>query len=130
MNLVSIVIEGDEQRLDIIKDKLSIAIDSSWHKGSQTKSGKLREYSGFTACICDCSTPFSMIEKLSDFLCYIDNKHLNFNQLELDARLFVGVTVGDQQQFIAKIDFPDYLLQLISKLGLHLSVSAYPTTDE
>ncbi len=130
MNLVSIVIEGDEQHLDSIKDKLSIAIDSSWQKGSRTRSGKLRENSGFTACICDCSTPFRMIEELSDFLRYIDNKHLNFKQLELNARLSIGVTVGDQQQFIATFDFQNDLLELVSKLGLHLSISAYPTTDE
>lgn len=130
MNLVSIVIEGDEQHLDNIKDKLGLSIDSSWQKGNQTRSGKLRENSGFTSCICDCDTPFRMIEELSDFLRYIDNKHLNFKQLELNARLSLGVTVGDQQQFIATIDFPNYLLELICKLGLHLSISAYPTTDE
>ena len=73
---------------------------------------------------------FRMIEELSDFLRYIDNKHLNFKQLELNARLSIGVTVGDQQQFIATFDFPNYLLELVSKLGLHLSISAYPTTDE
>ena len=131
MNLVSIVIEGDQQHLHSIKNNLNITTDSSWQKGTQTPSGKLREKSGFTACISDCLTPSEMMGKLINFLHHLDNEYINFYQLEeLSAHLSIGFTVGDQQQFVATIDFSKEIFDLLSKLGLNLSVSAYPSVYE
>lgn len=130
MNLVSLVIEGDDQSLSFIKNKLNIDIDASWQKGTQTITGKIIEKSGFTACIADSLTPSDMIEKLVIFLHHLDEKHIKFDQLKLDARLSIGFTVDDESQYFSTVLFPKKILLLVSNLGLDLSVSAYPATNE
>ncbi len=48
----------------------------------------------------------------------------------IEAELSIGVTVGDSIQYIASVDFSSTELREIATLGIALSVTAYPTSDE
>jgi hypothetical protein len=48
----------------------------------------------------------------------------------IEAELSLGVTVGDSVQYIVSIDFSSTELLEIATLGIALSITAYPTSDE
>ena len=48
----------------------------------------------------------------------------------VEAELSIGVTVGDSVQFIASLDFSSADLRELGALGIALSISTYPTSDE
>ena len=59
-----------------------------------------------------------------------DERNVCFSELGLVAELALGLTVGGASQFIASVTLSGSDLTELGGLGLSLSVSAYPTSDE
>jgi hypothetical protein len=55
---------------------------------------------------------------------------VTFARPSLSAELSVGVTVGDSDQFVASVALSASDILLLGSLGIALSVTAYPTSDE
>ncbi len=68
--------------------------------------------------------------EVENFITTNEEKIAQFTNSGLGADLDIGVTVGDSEQFTAYLTFGAAFLNRLSRIGVSLSLSAYPTSDE
>ena len=129
MNLATFWVEGKGVALERVVRSLGIEVDRQWRAGDQTRSGKIRDSDGFSCTVADDATPRELEESLHKFSDQCAQAELNFRSLDLSAALSLGVSVGDDQQFIVSLDLSANLLAALGQLGVALQVNAYPTSD-
>ena len=130
MNTATLRALGSDSALDYLCDALDLSIIREWKKGETRRLGGVYEISGFNADVVDdAENPSSLVEEIREFLNRCLSKRILFSSSELSSQLDIGVSVGASQQFTASVVFSPEDLESFSKLGLELSVSAYPTSD-
>jgi hypothetical protein len=130
VNVATLIVQGADGALLPLKRALPFAVDGGWSKGDPMRSGGVRELSGFSGTVADCATPAELVEALSAFLASCVSLGIVLSGEGLKARLSIGVAVGDSQQFVACIDLSREVLLALTALGVSLSFTAYPTSDE
>jgi hypothetical protein len=130
MNIASLTVTGDCTSLDAIRQTLPEKPESEWVKGDARRNGRVYEDSGFDLTIADVETPGELVEKVRAYLAVCRVRGLTFAVPSISAELRVGFSVGDSRQFIGSVDFSLSDLRDFAELGIGLSVTAYPTSDE
>jgi hypothetical protein len=131
MNTATLRTLGSDSALDYLRDALDLSITGEWKKGETRRRGGVYEISGFNAnVVSDAENPSSLVEEIRGFLNRCLSKRILFSSSDLSAQLDIGVSVGASKQFTASVVFSPEDLESFSKLGLELSVSAYPTSDD
>lgn len=129
MNLAVLRVEGDDAALNRIGALLPAQVDATWKKGDLARSGKCHGLSGIGATIADAANPGELCGAVREFVAQCAQRGLDFSEAGVSAELDMGITVGDSTQFVAGVDFSPNELSLFARLGLSLSVTAYPTSD-
>ena len=131
MNTATLRALGSDTALDSLRDALDLSIIREWKKGETRRLGGVYEISGFNAdVVADAENPSSLVEEIRGFLNRCLSKRILFSSSELSSQLDIGVSVGGSEQFTASVVFSPEDLESFSKLGLELSISAYPTSDD
>lgn len=129
MNLATLRIEGTDEALEQLVGQLSLDIDVSWKKGEMGKRG-IYKISGLNSTIADTETPRQLTVAIIDFANQCKSKNINLSSLNISTELDIGIGVGYSEQFVASFSFSPSELQLLSSIGIELSITAYPTSDE
>lgn len=130
MNLAMLRIEGTDNALDALRSSLGLAIDSSWKKGEPKRRGGHYSSSGLNATIADAENPREMVVAIREFVSQCKAQNIAFSDPNLSAEISIGITVGEEPQFIACVDFSASDLLSLGELGIALDVAAYPASDE
>ena len=131
MNTATLRALGSDAALDYLCNALDLSIIREWKKGETNRRGGVYEISGFNADVVDdAENPSSLVEEIREFLNSCLAKKILFSSSELSSQLDIGVSVGGSEQFTASVVFSPEDLESFSKLGLELSISAYPTSDD
>ena len=131
MNTATLRALGSDSALDSLRDALDLSIIREWKKGETRRLGGVYEISGFNAdVVADAENPSSLVEEIRGFLNRCLSNRILFSSSDLSSQLDIGVSVGGSEQFTASVVFSPEDLESFSKLGLELSVSAYPTSDD
>ncbi|MGZ8252139.1 MAG: hypothetical protein ACXW1P_06870 [Methylophilaceae bacterium] len=108
---------------------MNLDIDVSWKKGEKRKH-KVYESSGLNSTIADTKTPRELVKAVIDFANICKAKNISLATSCISTELDIGIGVGYSEQFIASIIFLPSELNLLSSVGIALSITAYPTSDE
>ena len=131
MNLATLRVEGLDEALDSIVERLQLRLDARWRKGDPKSRGRGEHASaGLVATVADTSNPVQMIQCIRHFIAKCQAARLSFSNEQVSAEIAVGLTVGDSQQYVAFVDLGPSDMASLGSLGLGLSVAAYPTSDE
>ncbi len=128
MNMTELRLEGELSALEVLSEAIGLEGRIMWKEGESGRDGKKYLSSGLMIEIAETSKPSTMIEEIRKFVTRCDTLGLSFNNVR--AQISVGVTVGDSKQYMANFEFNEDDLKTLGKLGLALSVSCYPTSDE
>lgn len=129
MNLATLRIEGADEALEQLIAQLNLSIDVSWKKGEMSRQD-VHEISGLNSTIADTETPRQLTEAIIDFANQCKSKNISLSSSNISTELDIGIGVGYSEQFIASVSFTPDELQLLSSIGIELSITAYPTSDE
>lgn len=129
MNLATLRVEGSNAEIEALKTSLPLDIETSWKEGEAMRRGVHRA-SGFNTTVADTENPKQLVEAVREFLAECKNRSIEFSNPNLTAELSIGIAVGDSVQFVASVDFTTYDLEALAALGIALSITAYPTSDE
>ena len=129
MNLAILMIQGDEQGLDAMASRVDCRIDRRWRAGDVGPRGVVANDSGLVATVSDQSSSSAMMTEVREFATRCMLRHIMFKGQGLSAALSIGVSVGEERQFAAEIQFPNADLRLLADLGVSLEVCAYPTSE-
>lgn len=129
MNLATLRIEGSDEALELLIAQLNLSIDVSWKKGEMGRR-KIYETSGLNSTIADTETPRQLTEAVIEFASQCKSKNIMLSSSNISTELDIGIGVGYSEQFIASVSFSPSELQLLSSIGIVLSITAYPTSDE
>lgn len=130
MNLAMLRVEGADVALDALRVSLGLAIDSSWKKNEPKRRGGHYSSSGLNATIADAANPHEMVVAIREFITQCKAKNIAFSDANLSAEISIGITVGEAVQFVTCVDLSACDLLSLGKLGIALSVAAYPASDE
>ncbi|MFN8913608.1 MAG: hypothetical protein ACK5Y1_04915 [Betaproteobacteria bacterium] len=130
MNLATLRVEGADEALQAVRNALGLAPDSMWKQGEPKRRGGFFSSSGLSATIADAKNPREMVVAIREFIAECKARSFAFSGSGLSAELSVGVTVGDAEQFVACVDFSASDLLSLGALGIELSISAYPASDQ
>jgi hypothetical protein len=130
MNLATLRVNGTYQAIQALSNLLKLEVDQMWKKGEPKRRGGCFPTSGFIATIVDANSPREMVVAIREFISDCKARNINFLGSDLSAEVAIGVTVGDTKQFVACVDLSAADLLSLSALGVELSFSAYPTSDE
>ena len=130
VNVATLIVQGADGALLALKQTLPFSLESYWSKGDRMRSGAVRTLSGLSGTVSDCATPAELVVALSEFLAACVSRGIVLSSQGLEARISIGVTVGDSQQFVACIDLSREVLLALTASGVSLSFTAYPTSDE
>lgn len=131
MNLAILRAEGSNDALGTLRIALDHRVDRNWQIGDEMGDGQIHLASGFSIVVADVASPKELLADIRKFLSNCKDLDLAFSgKSGLTGELSIGISVGDTAQFSASLDFTPSDLSLMSELGLRLSVSAYPTSDE
>lgn len=130
MNVAILLVEGGDEALDVVLNGLALVPDSRWTLGEKRRSGRVHSRSGFSSTLADEQTPRELMEVVRSWLVRYGTDRPSFKDTGLKAELSVGFTVGESKQFVAGVEFSPAELGLMSALGISLTVTAYPTSDE
>jgi hypothetical protein len=130
MNIATLRTEGSDAALEALGELLDLKVDAVWRKGDTRRRGGVNVQSGFNACVADAANPTALVAEIRGFLIKCLTLDAVLHSSELSAQLDVGISVGGSAQFSASVVFPAEDLGLCSKLGVVLSISAYPCSDE
>ena len=130
MNLAMLRAEGTDEALDALRGSLGLAIDSSWKKGEPKRRGGHYSSSGLNATIADAENPHEMVVAIREFITQCKAQNIAFPDANLSAEISIGITVGEEVQFVACVDLSASDLLSLGELGIALGVAAYPASDE
>ena len=124
MNLALLRVEGEEEMLELIVEHMELTPEQRWKAGEERRTGLPYRTSGFSTTVADSANPAAMLARIREFLQTCKSRSTDF--LDVQAELSVGVTVGDDAQYIAVLEFTHTVLRQLADLGITLSVAAYP----
>jgi hypothetical protein len=130
MNVAELRLSGSDASLDDVINKLNLVVSSRIKAGDLRRRGGVHLKSGVCVSIADAASPVAMIRDVRVFLATCQKLSPQVFTNAVEAELSLGVTVGDAVQYIASIDFSSTELLEIATLGIALSITAYPTSDE
>jgi len=130
MNIATFRAEGSEAALTSLRKAFDLEIDAEWKRGEPRRHGGVHDKSGFNACVADVASPTALVVEIQAFLNKCLKRREVFSSSELSAQLDIGITVGESGQYFASVVFPPEVLNLLAELGIELSVSAYPGSDD
>jgi hypothetical protein len=131
LNIATLTVEGmDDEALDTLRIALNLVPEKTWKKGDPTRRGDLHLSSGFSFTIADAANPRELIEAIRGYLASCREHTLLLSKPDLSTELSIGISVGDSTQFMACLEFTPADLLLLTEMGIHLTVCAYPTSDE
>ena len=99
-------------------------------KGDYISKGKQFSSSGFNVDIPDSESPVDMVNKIESLLIEFQANSINFVGSKLSANLDIGFGVGEDEQFAAEYNISLSLMELALKVGVSISLTAYPVDDE
>lgn len=129
MNLAILRVEGNDAELEALKQAFPFEVEASWKKGQAMRRGSALS-SGFNATVADTENPKQLIKVVREFLAECEKRGIQFSTTHLTTELSIGIAVGDSTQFVASVDFTPTDLKVLATLGIALSITAYPTSDE
>jgi len=124
MNLALLRVEGEVEMLELIAEHMDLKQEQRWRAGEERSHGAPYRTSGFSTTVADSPNPAEMVAKIREFLATCRSRSTDF--LDVQAELSVGITVGDEKQYIAVLDFSHTVLRQLADLGITLSIAAYP----
>ena len=130
MNLATLRVEGSDDGLAQVVHSLGLEISARWKKGDARLRGNVHMSSGISAIVADSTTPREMADEISRFTKSVRESGISFSRLGLEAELSIGLGVGMEDQFVASVEFSPDELSTFSAIGLILSITAYPCSDE
>ena len=130
MNIVTLRVEGSDEALDILVERLELKVDTRRKKGDAPRSGKPNSASGFSATLADNVTPREIKTAIEGFLALLQSKKIIFSESGLSAEIAIGLMVGSDRQFVAGVEFNPGMLRAVAELSLAIDVTAYPCSDE
>lgn len=130
MNIAMLYINGPDEGLDRLTQVLGLTETSRWKAGDPIRAGKTHENSGIEFELADLATPRDLIYAVRNFLHGWLAKGISLYAFNLKGELSIGVAVGDSKQFTAHLNFSVDDALLLGTLGVELSITAYPTSDE
>lgn len=110
--------------------ELGVECDSIWHIGDQRTPGRICDDCGIVATVSDAAFVGEMAEEIRQFVRSRQAVLSRALASGWDAELDLGITVGDAAQMTATVSLEPELLRALGDLGVRLSVSAYPVSDE
>ena len=125
MNLALLRVEGEEEMLELIIEHMDLKPEQRWKAGEERRTGQPYRTSGFSTTVADSPNPAQMLVRIRAFLETCKSRSTDF--LDVQAELSVGVTVGDDEQYTAVLEFTHTVLRQLADLGITLSVAAYPS---
>jgi hypothetical protein len=130
MNIANVIIEGPDEALEMVRLQLDLSTDKTWIIGQPTRRGGLHTISGFSVTIADAESPGEMLELVRQFVALCTAKDIGFSRDRLSAEVSIGMTVGESIQFVASVGLSPSDLLSLGSLGVAISVTAYPASDE
>jgi len=130
MNIAVLRAEASDAALESLRLALDLEIDADWETGDPRRRGGVQEQSGFTAFVANVSDPTALIAEVRKFLERCRTRNAVLSSHDLTTQLDIGISVGQSEQFTASVVFSAEDLRIFSELGLELSVSAYPGSDD
>jgi len=125
MNLALLRVEGEDEMLELIAQHMDLKPEQRWRAGEESREGVPYRSSGFSTTVADTPTQREMLSTIREFLATCKSRSTDF--LDVQAELSIGVTVGDETQYVATLDFGPSILRQLADLGISLSVAAYPS---
>ena len=130
MNLATLRLEGPDEAIQTVRDTLGLVADSTYKQGDPKHRGGFHSSSGLGATIADAKNPREMVAAIRKFIAKCQSRNINLAGQGLSSELAIGVTAGVSEQFVAIVDFSTSDLLSLGALGVELSFTAYPTSDE
>ncbi len=130
MNIAVLRILGDEEDINAIKALHSFDVIGEWKKGDPISKSKTFSSSGFNVDLPDGESPVDMVNKIKSLFNEFQSHSINFVESKLSANLDVGFGVGEDGQFAAEYKISLSLMELALKVGVSISLTAYPVDDE
>lgn len=130
MNIAVLRAEGSDAVLEALRQALDLKIDAEWKKGELRRRESVHEHSGFNACVADVTEPAALIAEIRNFLKRCRTHNIILSSNALTTQLDIGILVGHPRQSTASVVFSVEDLRLFSELGLEISISVYPGSDD
>jgi hypothetical protein len=126
------VLRVDGERFDpdafVVRHGLEDA--TAWRAGEPGRRGRLHETSGFHVTVVDAASNEELAAEVAGFLDRHPRMWAELADQGAEAELDVGVTVGSERQYTASVEVAPDLLARLAECGVHLRVSAYPSSDD
>jgi len=129
MNIATLRASGSDAALASLRKAFDLKVDADWKQGEPRRRGGVHDKPGLNACVADVASPTALVVEIRAFLDKCLKHREVLSSSELSTQLDIGITVGESGQYYASIVFPPVVLNLLSELGIELSVSAYPGSD-
>jgi len=129
MNIATLRAEGSDAALTLLREAFNLEVDAHWKKGEPRRRGGVYERSGLNACITDVASAAMLVEEIKAFLSKCIKRREVFSS-ELSAQVDIGITAGEPGRYFASVILPPSVLKDLAELGIELSVSAYPGSDD
>ena len=110
--------------------KMGFDTDAVWHKGEIGRRGKPHDDSGCNLTITDAQSLKELEDNIRTFVQEYSDELTRLRSTGVTLDLDIGVTVGDSKQFSVSVYISPDDMALFSKVGIGVTVSAYPTSDE
>jgi len=125
LNSAVLRLSGSDEALDELVLKMKLKVNTRHRFGDAGRRGLPYAASGLNASIADGIKPEAMIAELRTFLetCLAFGSTLFTN---VNAEVSLGVSVGDDDQFMVSVDLSVTDLRDLATLGLTLNLTAYP----
>jgi hypothetical protein len=128
LNIATLRLSGRDEALADLVDKLKLEVAARHKAGESGRRGSVYATSGLNAPVADGSSPSAMIAQVRAFLdaCLAYGPTLF---TDVDAEISLGVSVGDENQFMASVDISPTDVRAFAALGIALNVTAYPRSE-
>ena len=130
MNLATLRVHGTDAALHLLRSVLPIVADDTWSQGQKRRNGGFFTSSGFSVTVADQPNPDAMVASIRTFIADCQRHEMLFRDPGISAELAIGVTVGEDDQFVACVDLSHADLYALASLRIALSIAAYPSSDE
>jgi hypothetical protein len=130
LNIATLRIAGDDVALDNVIRKLNLQVTWRAKAGDPRKRGGVHATSCLNAPIADADNPGAMLHQIRTFLTACVQHGPTVFPNGVDAELSIGIAVGDSIQYVASVDISPDDIRDLATVGIALSFTAYPTSDE
>lgn len=110
--------------------KFRLSPDALWRAGERGFRGRIRTKSGFNLHIADASSAPELVRQVRAWIQQNESALKALRATGATAEIDFGFTVGTLEQFTARVTLPVKTLALLADIGLNLTFSAYPASDD